>query len=66
MTLSVKLDFLGKGNYILRTFSDMPESNEDPTVIAESTRTVPANDVLEIKMETAGGFAATLAPENKP
>jgi hypothetical protein len=62
MTLTVKLDFLGEGSYILRTFADTPESNKQPTAITESTRTVTANDVLEIKMETAGGFAATIKP----
>jgi alpha-glucosidase len=66
MTLTVKLDFLGEGKYVLRTFADTPESNEQPTVIAESTRTVTADDMLEIKMETAGGFAASLQPEKTP
>ena len=63
LTLSVKLDFLGKGNYVLRSFADTPESNERPTAIAESTRTVTAQDTLEIPMQTAGGFAATIRPE---
>jgi alpha-glucosidase len=63
LTLSVKLDFLGKGNYVLRSFADTPESNERPTAIAESTRTVTAKDTLDIPMQTAGGFAATIRPE---
>ncbi len=63
LTLSVKLDFLGPGNYVLRCFADTPESNERPTALAESTRTVTAKDTLEIPMQTAGGFTATLKPE---
>jgi alpha-glucosidase len=62
LTLSVKLDFLGQGNYVLRSFADTPESNERPTAIAESTRTVTAKDTLEIRMETAGGFVAIIKP----
>jgi alpha-glucosidase len=63
LTLSVKLDFLGQGNYVLRTFADTPESNDRPTAIAESTRKVTAKDTLEIPMQNAGGFAATIKPE---
>jgi alpha-glucosidase len=63
LTLSVKLDFLGEGNYVLRSFADTPESNERPTAIAESTRTVTAKDTFEIPMRTAGGFVATIKPE---
>ena len=62
LTLSVKLDFLGQGTYVLRSFADTPESNDRPTALAESTRTVTAKDSLEIRMETAGGFVATLKP----
>jgi alpha-glucosidase len=63
LTLSIKLDFLGKGTFVLRSFADTPESKERPAAIAESTRKVTARDTIEIRMETAGGFAATLAPE---
>jgi alpha-glucosidase len=63
LTLSVKLDFLGAGNYVLRSFADTPESNERPTALAESTRVVTAKDTLEIRMENAGGYAATIKPQ---
>jgi alpha-glucosidase len=63
LTLSVKLDFLGPGSYLLRSFSDTPESNDRPAAIADSTRTVTAKDTLEIRMENAGGFVATIKPE---
>lgn len=63
LTISIKLDFLGKGGYVLRSFSDVPESNERPAAIAETTRKVTAKDTIEIRMETAGGFAAIVQPE---
>jgi alpha-glucosidase len=62
LTLSVKLDFLGKGEYEVRVFEDTPESNERPAAIKESTRKAKAGDTLEIRMETAGGFAAIIKP----
>ncbi len=62
LTLSVKLDFLGAGSYELRSFADTPESNDRPTAIADSKRTVTAKDTLEIPMQTAGGFVATIKP----
>jgi hypothetical protein len=62
LTLSVKLDFLGKGKYVLRSFADTPDSNERPTALAEAARTVTAKDTLEIPLQTAGGFVLTLKP----
>jgi alpha-glucosidase len=66
LTLSVKLDFLSPGNYVLRSFADTPESSERPAAIAESTRTVTAKDTLEIHMETAGGYVAAIEPSGTP
>lgn len=63
LTLSLKLDFLGKGKYVLHGFADTPESNARPAAITEFTRIVTAKDTLDIRMETAGGFAATIKPE---
>jgi alpha-glucosidase len=63
LKVSVKLDFLGQGNYVLRCFADTPESNDRPTAISDTTRKVTARETLDINMETAGGFAATLKPE---
>jgi len=62
LTLRVKLDFLGRGKYTLRTFADTPESAARPAVLAESSRTVTRDDTVEIRMETAGGFAADIKP----
>jgi alpha-glucosidase len=62
LALSIKLDFLGRGEYDLHGFSDVPESNEHPTLIKEFTRRVTAKDTIEILMEAAGGFTASFKP----
>jgi alpha-glucosidase len=62
LTLSVPLDFLGEGAYTMRVFADKPESEASPSAIADVTRPVTRGEKLEIRMATAGGFAATLAP----
>ena len=62
LTLSVKLDFLGPGEYVLQGFEDTQASIEQPTEIHLFTRTVTAGDTLEIRMVAAGGFTAVIRP----
>ncbi len=62
LTLRVKLDFLGRGKFTLRSFADTPESAARPAAIGESSRTVTQKDTLEIHMQNAGGFAAEIKP----
>jgi alpha-glucosidase len=62
VTLRVKLDFLGRGKFSLRSFGDTPESATHPAAIGESSRTVTRKDTMEIRMERAGGFVAVIKP----
>jgi alpha-glucosidase len=64
LELDLKLDFLGEGTYTLTTYSDTPESVQRPAALAESTREVKRGEVIKVRMEPAGGFAATL--QQKP
>ena len=63
LELTLNLDFLGDGSYALTTYSDTPESVQRPAALAESTRVVKRGDTIRIRMENAGGFAATLLPK---
>ncbi len=65
LELDLKLDFLGEGPYTLTTYADMPESVQRPSVLAESTREVKRGDTIRVRMENAGGFAATIQPKSK-
>ena len=60
LSLRVKLDFLGRGEFTLRSFGDTPESATRPAAIRESSRTVTRKDSLEIRMDRAGGFVAVI------
>lgn len=63
LELDIRLDFLGEGSYSLTTYSDAPESVQRPSSLVENTREVKRGDTLRIRMENAGGFAATLQPK---
>jgi len=60
LTLSVKLDFLGRGKHTLRSFADTPKSAARPAAIGEASKPVTRADTLEIRMERAGGYAAVI------
>jgi alpha-glucosidase len=60
LELDLKLDFLGEGTYTLTTYSDTPESVQRPAALAETTHEVKRGEVIKVRMEPAGGFAATL------
>jgi alpha-glucosidase len=64
LELDLKLDFLGEGTYTLTTYSDTPESIQRPAALAESSREVKRGEVIKVRMEPAGGFAATLRPKS--
>jgi len=64
--LGLNLDFLGDGNYVLTTYSDTPQSDQQPTSLAEQTRVVTRGETIHIRMETTGGFAATVKPVTIP
>ncbi len=61
LRLKASLSFLGQGKWTLRQFSDTPQSVAEPEFVAETARTVKSDDVLELSLAPAGGFAATLS-----
>ena len=61
VTLRVPLDFLGDGPWSLRAFADTPESGKRPEGISETTVTIAASAILELKLAPAGGYAAVLS-----
>ena len=65
LELDLKLDFLVEGAYTLTTYADTPESVQRPAALAEATREVKRGDTIHIRMENAGGFAATLQPKSR-
>jgi alpha-glucosidase len=66
LELTLNLDFLGDGDYTLTTYSDTPDSNQRPAALAEQSRVVRRGDTINVRMETTGGFAATLSPVVTP
>ena len=66
LELDLNLDFLGDGNHTLTTYSDTPQSNQEPTSLTEQTRVVTRGETIHIRMENTGGFAATLRPVTIP
>lgn len=62
LTLEVRLDFLGDGEYEARIFADKPESETDATLVTHEVRIVRKRDTLKIPMASGGGFAARLRP----
>ena len=64
LELSVPLDFLGPGKWSLHGFADTPRSGERPTELAETTQEVFADETLELRLVTVGGFAGILNPDD--
>ncbi|OPZ68381.1 MAG: Retaining alpha-galactosidase precursor [Verrucomicrobia bacterium ADurb.Bin474] len=61
LSIEVNLDFLSEGEWALRVFEDLPESETEPTMIGEATRVVNAGDSIRMNMVSAGGYAAILS-----
>ncbi|MBQ9873066.1 MAG: glycoside hydrolase family 97 protein [Thermoguttaceae bacterium] len=57
---SVKLDFLGEGEYEGTLYSDAPESDRDANVISIATKTYRRGDVLDVKAVRDGGWNLVL------
>ncbi len=62
LTLKVPLKFLGKGKWQLRAFADTAESGAQPEKISDTTTMVGADDMVELTLAPAGGYAAALSP----
>ncbi len=57
-TLKLPLAFLGEGKFEVHTLGDHPDSGTDPKLMKESTRSVTAQDKLEIPFAPGGGMVA--------
>ena len=62
LTVTVPLNFLGKGNWTLESYQDTPQSEATPTSIAHTLKAIRRGDPLTIPMATGGGYAAILSP----
>ena len=61
LSIEVNLGFLSDGEWALRVFEDLPESETEPTRIGETTRAVKSGDSITLNMVSAGGYAAILS-----
>ncbi len=52
---SVKLSFLGRGNWLMRSWHDAADSGEEAEHIEMSERTVTAEDTVDLRMAAGGG-----------
>ena len=58
--LSISLSFLKDGNYTATIFSDANDVATEPNHLKKETRTVTANDILNIQIAAGGGIAVYL------
>jgi len=59
-TVQLKMDFLPAGNYTLSSWSDVLSSPQDLT---RSEKKISANSVINVHMDTAGGWAAKITAQ---
>lgn len=52
---AVKLDFLGKGDYLADIYTDAADTDTNPNDLKKETRTVTRNDVLKLDLASGGG-----------
>jgi len=57
-SVDIKLDFLPQGDYIAETWADTRKSDNDPTDIKVSKRSLKAGGSLKLTMADNGGFVA--------
>jgi len=60
--LDIPLTFLGAGDYLAETWSDAPDSAENPTHTVMEKMKVNATTVLKTKLESGGGQAVLIRP----
>jgi alpha-glucosidase len=60
LKLRVPLKFLGGGRWKLRAFADTSDSATRPEKISDTTTSVGADEILELKLAPSGGYAAVL------
>ncbi|WPV01486.1 glycoside hydrolase family 97 protein [Mucilaginibacter sp. cycad4] len=60
-TVQLKMDFLPMGNYTLSSWADVLSS---PQNLTRSEKKVSANSIINVRMDTAGGWVAKITPNN--
>ena len=58
LSMQVPLRFLGPGEWSLQSYSDAPESENDPMQVNEQKQVVTSASMLQMDLAPAGGFAA--------
>jgi alpha-glucosidase len=61
-TLTVPLNFLGRGPHTLDAFADGADAASEPTHLSVSTGRVRAGQTLSLRLAPSGGYAARLKP----
>lgn len=61
-TLSVPLDFLGRGPHTLSAFADGADASSEPTHVSVSAGRISAGQTLSLRLAPSGGYAAQLKP----
>lgn len=61
-TLSVPLDFLGRGTYTLDAFADGADASSEPTHLSVAASNARAGQTLSLRLAPSGGYAAQLKP----
>ncbi len=54
--IDIPLTFLGPGEFLVETWSDAPETIDDPNFLVKESRKVTARDTLHAKLVTGGGW----------
>jgi len=62
--LEVPLDLLGRDSYLAETWSDGPETAENPNFLVHERRTVSAKDRIHVKLDSGGGWVMKVRPAN--
>lgn len=61
-TVSLPLDFLGRGTYTLQSWSDGPNASDNASDTLMAKKEVTSKDTIEVKLAPGGGYAAILKP----
>lgn len=63
-TISIKLDFLGDGDYILEQYKDAPDVADFPNHLTKTQDTVKKNQIIDIELAVGGGQAMIITKKN--
>ena len=60
--ITLSLDFLGEGEYVMELYTDAEDTDENPNNLIKSVKQVKKGDAMQIHLEGSGGFAARIVP----